>query len=417
VNLTHQGNTIFATWFTYDANHNPLWYSVTATQTARNTFSGSLIQTSGPAFNAVPFDPTQVQRTTVGVATLIFVDGNTGTFAYTVNGVTQTKNITRTLFQPPAGTICGTGAVPLIGRYRVATRGLTVQIETRGWGSGYWPGQVMREFDTFDSVVGTTVGAEVSLQFGVMKSMGINTITIELRSTDLGDQKFTFPTCSVSWPLGFQWPQPTAVELSGLRKFFDLAASAGIKIQLMLNNTHMDDIPNSQTWLQAILGVVGSHSALDVVTFGGELHVVDTNGDGIPDSCGGQAEAPLWLGPTVPQGKYVQWAIGYGLSLGIASKKLSAEAIVGNYFTDSQPPNQFTTDGHMWAPITTLKMIFDNLGIPANQRTYVISFYEHRKCSTAQGLSCVDADPHTWADLVDGKIWCGWGFVLALGQY
>ena len=106
VNLIHQGNTIFATWFTYDANRNPLWYSVTAPQVAANTFSGSLVQTSGPAFSAVPFDPTKVQRTTVGSSTFNFTDGNTGTFAYIVNGVTQTKNITRELFQPPAGTLC-----------------------------------------------------------------------------------------------------------------------------------------------------------------------------------------------------------------------------------------------------------------------------------------------------------------------
>jgi len=106
VNLTHQGNTIFATWFTYDTNHNPLWYSVTAPQVAPNTFSGSLIQTSGPAFSAVPFDPTKVQRTLVGTSMFSFADGNAGTFSYNVNGVTQSKNITRELFQPPAGTVC-----------------------------------------------------------------------------------------------------------------------------------------------------------------------------------------------------------------------------------------------------------------------------------------------------------------------
>ena len=33
VNLTHQGTTIFATWFTYDANRNPLWLSGTLAQT------------------------------------------------------------------------------------------------------------------------------------------------------------------------------------------------------------------------------------------------------------------------------------------------------------------------------------------------------------------------------------------------
>ena len=33
VNLTQQGSTIFATWFTYDASGNPLWLSATAPQT------------------------------------------------------------------------------------------------------------------------------------------------------------------------------------------------------------------------------------------------------------------------------------------------------------------------------------------------------------------------------------------------
>jgi hypothetical protein len=34
----------------------------------------------------------------VGTATLTFADGNNGTFAYTVNGVSQTKAITRQVF-------------------------------------------------------------------------------------------------------------------------------------------------------------------------------------------------------------------------------------------------------------------------------------------------------------------------------
>jgi hypothetical protein len=44
--------------------------------------------------------------TSVGTATFTFSDGNTGTFAYTVGAETQTKSITRELFQPPAGTLC-----------------------------------------------------------------------------------------------------------------------------------------------------------------------------------------------------------------------------------------------------------------------------------------------------------------------
>ena len=109
VNVTQEGTTIFATWFTYDANHNPLWYSVTATPTGPNTFSGTLIRTKGPAFSAVPFDPTQVQRTPVGTTTFSFTNGDSGTFAYQVNDganvATQAKAIVRQVFRPPE-TVC-----------------------------------------------------------------------------------------------------------------------------------------------------------------------------------------------------------------------------------------------------------------------------------------------------------------------
>jgi hypothetical protein len=105
VNLTHQGNTIFATWFTYDLDGTPLWLFVTALKTAQGVYSGTLYRTTGPPFNAVPFDPTKVAATAVGAATLTFTDGNTGTFNYTVNGAAQTKAITREIFVAP-GTVC-----------------------------------------------------------------------------------------------------------------------------------------------------------------------------------------------------------------------------------------------------------------------------------------------------------------------
>jgi hypothetical protein len=105
VNLTHQGDTIFATWFTYDLDRTPVWFSVTAPKAVAGTYTGTLYRTTGPAFSAVPFLPANVTATPVGVAAFTFTDGNTGTFTYTVNGVAQTKAITREIFVPP-GTVC-----------------------------------------------------------------------------------------------------------------------------------------------------------------------------------------------------------------------------------------------------------------------------------------------------------------------
>jgi hypothetical protein len=105
VNLTHQGDIIFATWFTYAHDRSPLWLVVTAPKSAPGAYSGTLYQTTGPPFNAVPFDPSKVVATSVGTATFTFTNGNTGTFNYTVNGETQTKSITRYVFTLP-GTVC-----------------------------------------------------------------------------------------------------------------------------------------------------------------------------------------------------------------------------------------------------------------------------------------------------------------------
>ena len=106
INLTQQGNTIFATWFTYDVDGTPLWLSVSAALTAPGVYSGQLIRTAGPPFSAMPFNPLLVTRNVVGTATLTFANGNAATFAYTVGSVTQSKQITRQLFAPPAGTLC-----------------------------------------------------------------------------------------------------------------------------------------------------------------------------------------------------------------------------------------------------------------------------------------------------------------------
>ena len=105
INLTHQGNVIFATWFTYDLDGMPLWLSATLDKATGSTYAGTLYRTTGPAFNATPFDPAKVVPTAVGAASLTFANGNRGIFSYTVNGIAQSKAITRQVFRSP-GTLC-----------------------------------------------------------------------------------------------------------------------------------------------------------------------------------------------------------------------------------------------------------------------------------------------------------------------
>jgi len=108
VNLTHQGDILFATWFTYGTGGKGMWIvGSNISKIGNGVYSGGLQTTTGPnAFSAtVPFDPNKVQRTDVGNATISFTDANNAVFNYTVNGITQTKNITRLIFASPA-TVC-----------------------------------------------------------------------------------------------------------------------------------------------------------------------------------------------------------------------------------------------------------------------------------------------------------------------
>lgn len=112
VNLTQQGDKLFATWFTYDAQGNGLWLVMSdGATTSPNTYTGTLYQTTGPAFNTTPFDASKVTRTAVGIATFTFTDEFNGTFSYTVNGVSGSKAITRQLYDSriPTCTLGGSG--------------------------------------------------------------------------------------------------------------------------------------------------------------------------------------------------------------------------------------------------------------------------------------------------------------------
>ncbi|MGZ5649649.1 MAG: trypsin-like peptidase domain-containing protein [Usitatibacter sp.] len=100
VNISHQGSTLFATLFVYDANRRATWYVMS--QGLRNisgAYSGTLYRTAGPAFNASPWTTATV--TPVGNMSFTFSGGNAATLTYTVNGVSVTKQIQRDVFGMP----------------------------------------------------------------------------------------------------------------------------------------------------------------------------------------------------------------------------------------------------------------------------------------------------------------------------
>jgi len=105
VNVTHQGEKLFATWFTYDTDGTQMWLVMPdSTRTSEGVYTGALFRTTGPAFNLTPWVG-NVNVTQVGSGTFTFTDGETGTFAYTVDGISQSKAIVRQSFALPA-TVC-----------------------------------------------------------------------------------------------------------------------------------------------------------------------------------------------------------------------------------------------------------------------------------------------------------------------
>jgi len=106
VNVTQQGSTIFATWFTYDGTGRDAWYVMSnGVQTAgTQTWSGDVYQTVGSTYDKA-WDGSKVVATKMGTGSFAFADSSHGTFTATVNGQTITKSVTRQLFSSPA-TVC-----------------------------------------------------------------------------------------------------------------------------------------------------------------------------------------------------------------------------------------------------------------------------------------------------------------------
>ena len=71
--------------------------------------------------------PDKVIATEVGTATFTFADGDSATFAYTVNGISQSKKITREVFAMP-GNVCKSDAADATGWVE----------ESRGTPTAFW---------------------------------------------------------------------------------------------------------------------------------------------------------------------------------------------------------------------------------------------------------------------------------------
>ena len=94
INLIQQSNIIFATMFVYGTNGVAHWFVASDMQGSGNTFSGTLFETTGPAFNTT-WNPSLVNKPAVGTITVTFNTLNTATLTYNVGSSTVTKQIQR----------------------------------------------------------------------------------------------------------------------------------------------------------------------------------------------------------------------------------------------------------------------------------------------------------------------------------
>ena len=99
INISHQGDIMFASWFIYGANGQPTWIFLSRADRSGalgNTFTGDVFQTTGTPFSVVPFVPLQSANITpVGKATFVFSDARTGSLTYSINGAQVVKQISR----------------------------------------------------------------------------------------------------------------------------------------------------------------------------------------------------------------------------------------------------------------------------------------------------------------------------------
>ena len=105
INFSHQADTIFGTWFTYDTAGKPWWLIAQLEMSGAGVYAGPVWTMAGSPWNLNPFDASKVRETEVGSATATFANGSSASFAYTVNDTSQIKAITRQVFAPP-GTVC-----------------------------------------------------------------------------------------------------------------------------------------------------------------------------------------------------------------------------------------------------------------------------------------------------------------------
>jgi hypothetical protein len=99
INITQQGGTLFAAWYTYDRNGVATWYVLPNGDWNGRSYTGRVFRVAGAPVLGVPFNASAVAATDVGSITFDFsADGQTNAMSYNVDGASGSFTLTRLAF-------------------------------------------------------------------------------------------------------------------------------------------------------------------------------------------------------------------------------------------------------------------------------------------------------------------------------
>jgi hypothetical protein len=110
VNIAHQADTLFATYYTYDANGKGEWYVMPNTVKydagAQFTgYTGPMVRATGPAFDSPSWDASKVKLSDLGSVSFVFGNGEGAMHMPRDVSAQVTKPLKRMAFSVPA-TVC-----------------------------------------------------------------------------------------------------------------------------------------------------------------------------------------------------------------------------------------------------------------------------------------------------------------------
>jgi hypothetical protein len=95
MNISHQGSVLFPVWYTYDDAGKGTWYTMPGGQWNGANYTGDLYRSTSSAWLGVAYNAGMFSPVKVGQISITFIDENTATVVFNVNGVVRTGTISR----------------------------------------------------------------------------------------------------------------------------------------------------------------------------------------------------------------------------------------------------------------------------------------------------------------------------------